>query len=99
MEVEKRYKVQHIHSHGDIILLCMRPLEKLRPPPFSMQPANTSHGMEQMTSAVMKGVSQMMPQRENLVMVELTQQQFEKLGKPNVFDEISLTLRMSQDAE
>ena len=94
-ELKKKYRIIHVHfdPKEGIIALCLEPLEKLTPPQGAISPmGQTVEGRlaQETVGAIMRhmpGVG-----RPKHIMIEITVDDYEKMGKPGILEETTLTL-------
>lgn len=97
-EVRRKYRVSHVHYNNKLrtILLCLESTEKISLPPTFMAPTGSSDEEKmvgKMMQTIIPTLQGMMPyQEENLLKIEISLEEYEKLGKPGILDEVTLTL-------
>ena len=98
-EVKQKYRVTHVQlsGEGSLVLLCVEPLEKLMPPMDAIgEPINQSEE-ERVVGRTMRTVMRSLPfpmqQRRVIIQIPMTLADYEKLGKPGILDEVTLTLK------
>ena len=102
-EVKKKYKVVHVHYYEKLrtVLLCLESTEKIYPPPtFIHAGSEDEKVMGKMVQSTVQALRGIMPPQyleENLLKVEITLEEYEKLGKPGILDEITLTLDFKKE--
>ena len=98
--LKKKYRIVHIHSNQEegLIALCLEPLEKLTAPQGVISPmGQTVEGRlaQETVGAIMKHMPGM--GRPKFIMIEMTVDDYEKLGKPGILEEATLTLEAEKD--
>ena len=97
-ELKKKYRIIHIHSNRKegIIALCLEPLEKLTPPQGAIASITTMGQTaerrlaQETVGAIMRHLPSM--ERPRFITIEMTVGDYEKLGKPGILEEATLTL-------
>jgi len=103
-EVRRKYKVVHVHyvERTGTVLLCLEPLDKLpRTMPF-MVPGGSEEEkvVGKMAQATVKALEGIVPggyPEERPLEVKMTLEDYEKLGRPGILDEVTLTLEMIKE--
>lgn len=96
---KRKYVVLHVHYYGKlgIVLLCLDPKEKA-PSPRTFMPAGKSEE-EKVMGKIMQSTVQVLEefippgyQEPSLLKIEMSLDDYEKMGKPGILDEVALTL-------
>jgi len=107
-EVRRKYRVTHIHyiESTQRVLLCLDQLEKLR---GVAAPIVAPTGTEEeifagrMIQATLKAMEGVVPAElrteypEKLLKIEITLEDYEKIGRPGILDEVILTLEAAKE--
>ena len=97
-KVEIVYKIVHLHhiEEQGIISICIEPLTPINPS-FSMSPLHQTEADKVMQNVVKQVMLNFpLPKQKNYVSIDVTPEDYEKLGKPNIMDEITLTLETKE---
>lgn len=97
-KVEIVYKIVHLHyvEEQGIIGICIEPMTPINPS-FSMIPLHQTEEDKVMQNVVKQVISTLPFSKQKPYMtIDVTLENYEKLGKPNVMDEITLILETKE---